>query len=404
MISTTHLLSSLAIALVAVAGVHGETHTISFVNNCGFGTPTLVSQNGAILSTGGSYTANGQIVGAIAYLQTGACGLNGDNCLTVETTLINGASSTDLTLIPDHAFSALDTTAAATALARTVITRAATLRSMFPPIPRFKSDAQLVTRTLRSPSVTEVTLAAIVGPPTMLRAPFREPINWNSLVTTIPPGRAAVRVVFALRPGLLMPIDAIVFEETQQGRPVLNTVREPTATAFFPLETQQPTSTMFFPSLITSAIVSLAAVAGVYAESHTITFVNKCGRGTPTLRAQNGAVLSTGGAYTINGPLIGAIAYLQTGGCGANGENCLLVETTLRNPPSPGAGSSTDLSLIPPHAFSVTTGFGYYNGCNGAGADCTGPSCTTAFHKPTDTYVQVQCETNNVDLSITFCD
>ena len=41
-------------------------------------------------------------------------------------------------------------------------------------------------------------------------------------------------------------------------------------------------------------------------------------------------------------------------------------------------------------------GFGYYNGCDGAGADCTGPNCNTAFHKPSDTFVQVACQVNNV--------
>ncbi|KAJ7627210.1 glycopeptide [Roridomyces roridus] len=169
------------------------------------------------------------------------------------------------------------------------------------------------------------------------------------------------------------------------------------------------------------ALLAFAATA-VRGETHTVTFDNRCGRGTPTLIGQGGAVLSTGGmsfllyhlyimlnkahsgAYTINGPLIGAIAYLQTGSCGFNGEGCTLLETTLRNPPSPGAGSSTDLSLIAPHSFSVTTGFGYYNGCDGAGADCTGPNCNTAFHVSTDTFVQVACQANNVNLAITFCD
>jgi rRNA maturation protein Nop10 len=81
-------------------------------------------------------------------------------------------------------------------------------------------------------------------------------------------------------------------------------------------------------------------------------------------------VLSTGGAYTRNGPLTAAIAYLQTGACGFNGENCSLLETTLVNPTCSGCGSSTDVSLISPHKFSVTTGFGYYNGCDGVGNDC----------------------------------
>ncbi|KAK7687749.1 hypothetical protein QCA50_008967 [Cerrena zonata] len=158
---------------------------------------------------------------------------------------------------------------------------------------------------------------------------------------------------------------------------------------------------MFFKAFIAIATLTIAQVS---AETHTVVFDNRCGFGTPTLRAQNGQVLSTGGSFTINGPLIGAIAYLQTGGCGANGEGCTLIETTLRNPPSPGAGSSTDISLIPPHTFSVTSGFGYFNGCDGAGADCTNPNCPTAFHNPDDTFVQVACQTNDVNLAITFCD
>ncbi|KAJ7670004.1 hypothetical protein DFH06DRAFT_1293927 [Mycena polygramma] len=159
---------------------------------------------------------------------------------------------------------------------------------------------------------------------------------------------------------------------------------------------------MFFRTK--SALIALTAVAvsSVRAESHTVTFSNKCGFGTPTL-IQGPNVLSTGAAYTSNGPLISAIAYLQTGSCGFNGDNCLTVETTLVNPTSSGSGSSTDLTLIPPHAFSVTTGFGYYNGCDNTGADCSSGSCTTAFHVPTDTQVQVACQTNDVDLVITFC-
>ncbi|KAF8726212.1 hypothetical protein AX14_007924 [Amanita brunnescens Koide BX004] len=158
-----------------------------------------------------------------------------------------------------------------------------------------------------------------------------------------------------------------------------------------------------FKSLITIALLSLTLATAVSAESHTVHFVNNCGRGTPTL-VQNGNILSTGGDYVSNGPLISAIAYLQTGSCGLNGEGCTLIETTLVNPTTPGSGSSTDISLIPPHAFSVTSGFGYYNGCDGAGADCTNPNCPTAFFQPGDTGVQVPCQVDNVDLAITFCD
>ncbi|KAJ7113574.1 hypothetical protein C8R44DRAFT_741158 [Mycena epipterygia] len=157
-------------------------------------------------------------------------------------------------------------------------------------------------------------------------------------------------------------------------------------------------------SVKTTVLTVLAvAVSNVCAESHTVTFTNNCGHGTPTL-IQNGNVLSTGGAFTSNGPLIAAIAYLQTGSCGFNGDGCTTVETTLVNPTSPGSGSSTDITLIAPHTFSVTTGFGYFNGCQPAGADCNNANCNTAFHQPSDTFVQVECQVDNVGLSITFCD
>ncbi|GLB37997.1 hypothetical protein LshimejAT787_0410480 [Lyophyllum shimeji] len=152
----------------------------------------------------------------------------------------------------------------------------------------------------------------------------------------------------------------------------------------------------------TVLVALLATVVGVQAERHVVHFDNRCGFGTPTL-IQGSRVLSTGGDYVSNGPLRGAIAYLQTGKCGFNGDGCTLIETTLVNPTSPGAGSSSDISLIPPHAFSVTSGFGYYNGCDGAGADCNNANCPQAFRTPTDTWVQVQCQANDVNLAITFC-
>ncbi|KAJ7574143.1 hypothetical protein C8J56DRAFT_1065134 [Mycena floridula] len=143
-------------------------------------------------------------------------------------------------------------------------------------------------------------------------------------------------------------------------------------------------------------VALLSVVALVKGESHTIVFDNRCGFGTPTL-IQAGVVLSTGGAYTRSGPINSAIAYLQTGSCGFNGDGCTLVETTLVNPTCAGCGSSTDISLVGNHAFSVTSGFGYFNGCDGAGADCNGPNC------PDKWPVQVACQSNNVNLAITFC-
>ncbi|KAJ3995157.1 hypothetical protein F5050DRAFT_1808922 [Lentinula boryana] len=157
-----------------------------------------------------------------------------------------------------------------------------------------------------------------------------------------------------------------------------------------------------FTSLELAIFVTAVIAAGAQAETHTVTFTNLCGKGVPTLKA-NGVTLSTGGAYTSNGPLEGAIAYLDVG-CGANGEGCTMIETTLVNPTTAGSGSGTDITLISPHSFSVTTGFGYYNGCDGAGADCTSASCSTAFHVASDTGVQIACQVDNVDLAITFCD
>jgi len=100
-------------------------------------------------------------------------------------------------------------------------------------------------------------------------------------------------------------------------------------------------------SLKTFALVVAAAAIGVQAERHVVHFDNRCGRGTPTL-IQGSNVLSTGADYVSNGPLRSAIAYLQVGNCGFNGDGCTMIETTLVNPTSPGSGSSTDITLIPP--------------------------------------------------------
>ncbi|KAH9858836.1 hypothetical protein C2E23DRAFT_695453, partial [Lenzites betulinus] len=148
--------------------------------------------------------------------------------------------------------------------------------------------------------------------------------------------------------------------------------------------------------------VAVLAGALARAEQHTIRFENKCGKGTPQL-IQGGKVLSTGQDYTSNGPFSAGIAYLQTGGCGFNGEDCTLLEMTLVNPTAPGAGSSTDISLITPHAFNVETSFSYFGGCDGQGATCSSGTCKTAFFQPNDNQVQVQCQTENVGLLITFC-
>ncbi|KAM5544725.1 hypothetical protein V8D89_001623 [Ganoderma adspersum] len=149
---------------------------------------------------------------------------------------------------------------------------------------------------------------------------------------------------------------------------------------------------------LTTAAVAIAALAGsvVGAEVHTVIFTNICGAkfGTPKL-VQNGVMLSNGEPHTVVGPLISAIAYLQTGTCGLNGENCALIETTLENLSDGGnSGSLTDINVRPPHAFNVATSFKYFNGCDGEGAFCSGPNCDPA---------PVSCQEDNVNLNITFC-
>ncbi|CCM02612.1 uncharacterized protein FIBRA_04715 [Fibroporia radiculosa] len=88
----------LATAIVAAAmvlrGVRTETHTVSFTNNCGFGTPYLWGPDGVLLSTGDDYTTNGPAPGLIAYLQCDdRCGNNGEGCTTVDATLTNEGNS-----------------------------------------------------------------------------------------------------------------------------------------------------------------------------------------------------------------------------------------------------------------------------------------------------------------------
>ncbi|KAF7351782.1 Glycopeptide [Mycena sanguinolenta] len=71
--------------------------------------------------------------------------------------------------------------------------------------------------------------------------------------------------------------------------------------------------------------------------------------------------------------------------------------------PLPGFGFQHRHFLDPPHAFSVTTGFGYLGACSPAGADCNNANCNTAFHQPSDTFVQVACQQDNANLVIAFC-
>ncbi|KIK55683.1 hypothetical protein GYMLUDRAFT_87539 [Collybiopsis luxurians FD-317 M1] len=161
----------------------------------------------------------------------------------------------------------------------------------------------------------------------------------------------------------------------------------------------------FFKALTVIGLFTASSFASplqARGESHTITFVNNCGKGTPQL-VQSGKVLSTGQPFTSSGPFEAGIAYLQTGECGLNGDKCTTLEMTLKAPPAPGAGSSTDVTLIAPHAFNVGVGFKYANGCDGQGQSCETADCHSAFRTPTDYFAQTQCEEPNVNLVVTFC-
>ncbi|EPT01256.1 hypothetical protein FOMPIDRAFT_1048972 [Fomitopsis schrenkii] len=153
-----------------------------------------------------------------------------------------------------------------------------------------------------------------------------------------------------------------------------------------------------FSKLVIAFVAAAYATVQANAESHTVTFTNHCGKGTPTLKSQNGQTLSTGGAYTSDGAALGLIAYLQTGQCGNNGEGCTLVEVTLEN-----GKSAADISLIPPHAFSVASGFNF-NACDNAGTDCTDANCPKAYRHPNDNFAVVGCGADNVNIDIKFCD
>ncbi|KAF9523728.1 hypothetical protein CPB83DRAFT_798900 [Crepidotus variabilis] len=143
-----------------------------------------------------------------------------------------------------------------------------------------------------------------------------------------------------------------------------------------------------FATLIFAFVV---ATIGVQAEQHVIHFDNKCGRGTPTL-IQGSNVLSTGSDYIINGPILGATAYLQTGRCGFNGENCTAININLAN-----TGSSTQFDVTPPHTSFIAVHFEYTNGCDGKGDTCSSTTCQSGNPPP------VTCDASNVNLAISFC-
>ncbi|KAI0819949.1 glycopeptide [Trametes gibbosa] len=152
-------------------------------------------------------------------------------------------------------------------------------------------------------------------------------------------------------------------------------------------------------SFIVSVVVAVCVSTHVSAEGHLVRFLNRCGSGTPTL-VQGGRTLSTGGDFVSNGPINSALAYLQTGQCGFNGENCATVEMTLTD----SSGSFADISLIPPHAFNVgSVSFRFFGTCSGFGQTCASANCNTAMHSPDDTGAIVFCGQPDVNLLVEFC-
>ncbi|KAI0266973.1 hypothetical protein BC834DRAFT_822858 [Gloeopeniophorella convolvens] len=153
-------------------------------------------------------------------------------------------------------------------------------------------------------------------------------------------------------------------------------------------------------TFFTLALAALTAAAAVRAESHTISFDNQCGKGTPQI-VIGGQIVSNGEPWTTGsqaGIACLTVAWRRAGNCGLNGENCSLLEFNLNNPAPgcEGCGSSTDISLIDPHALNVPVAFEYVDGCNGQGNSCSTPDCAGAFHNPDDWQTQVACQTDNV--------
>jgi len=142
---------------------------------------------------------------------------------------------------------------------------------------------------------------------------------------------------------------------------------------------------MFFK--LAAGIMATAVVAlKVNAETHTVTLSNNCDFGTPTLLSQSGQVLSTGSAYTTNGPAYGLIAFLQNGACGQNRANCTTVDVTLAN-----GDSTAEVYYVVRETFDPCVSFNFYDGCDGVGEDCpNAPSPRT-------------CSADNVNINITWC-
>ncbi|KAG9092706.1 hypothetical protein FRC06_011830, partial [Ceratobasidium sp. 370] len=136
---------------------------------------------------------------------------------------------------------------------------------------------------------------------------------------------------------------------------------------------------LFSKSIVSALIAAAVAALGATAksdETHTVEFVNNCGKGTPQLQ-RNGKILSNGEPYTQHGGRLVATAWLQTDECDPeNGGNCTLVLLDLENgSKSNNANSSTEIyTVAPQYKFSDPVKFEYFGPCNG-GNECLSSSC-----------------------------
>ncbi|KAE9409376.1 hypothetical protein BT96DRAFT_970278 [Gymnopus androsaceus JB14] len=175
------------------------------------------------------------------------------------------------------------------------------------------------------------------------------------------------------------------------------------------------------PRLI--ALIAMIFVAGTRAETHTVSFLNNCGEGTPTLM-QNGARFLLEKITQLTVFLIRP-SRISTSPVCANGADCTAVVITLSNEIviSPTTtynvhrfGSSSSLLCryrirvrCAPMAKTIqvltrNSIDRYYNGCDDLGADCLEAGCIEGYQSGDTAIPQIICEDDNADIVITFCD
>ncbi|EIM91695.1 uncharacterized protein STEHIDRAFT_182923 [Stereum hirsutum FP-91666 SS1] len=134
--------------------------------------------------------------------------------------------------------------------------------------------------------------------------------------------------------------------------------------------------------------------------SHSVTMINRCGYGTPTLDQIPSNTLATGtGEVYTNDTLNSGQIFLNTGDCGPNGGHCTVVTANLGVELD--QGSSVVVNLIPNNSFTVPIQFSYYNGCDGAGVSCS--SCEYAVRDPSEDSGIVNCSNVTASIRVIFC-